>query len=56
MLGATRAEEIRPLLQKLLYDQEFPGRLVRGAEGRAAARSADAILALARDGDIRCVC
>jgi hypothetical protein len=56
MLGATRAEEIRPLLDKLLYDQEFPGRLVRGAEGRAAARSADAILALARDGDTRCVC
>jgi hypothetical protein len=48
MLGAARAEEIRPLLEKLLYDQEFAGRLVRGAEGRAAARSADAILALAR--------
>jgi hypothetical protein len=56
MLGAARADEIRPLLDKLLYDQEFPRRLIRGAEGRAATRSADAILALARDGDQRCAC
>ena len=47
MLGAARAEEIRPLLKKLLYDQEFPGRLIRGTGVRAAERSADAILALA---------
>jgi hypothetical protein len=47
MLGAGSADEIRAALTKLLYDQEFPRRLVRGAEGRAAARSADAILALA---------
>jgi hypothetical protein len=56
MLGAGSAEEIRASLLKLLYDQEFPKRLVRGAEGRAAARSADAILALARDGESKCAC
>jgi hypothetical protein len=56
MLGAGSAEEIRAALLKLLYDQEFPKRLVRGAEGRAAARSADAILALARDGETKCAC
>ncbi len=47
MLGARSTDEIRPALDKLLYDQEFRGRLVHGAEGRAASRSADAILALA---------
>jgi hypothetical protein len=56
MLGAGSAEEIRASLLKLLYDQEFPKRLVRGAVGRAAARSADAILALARDGESKCAC
>lgn len=56
MLGAGTVEEIRAALDKLLYDQEFRSRLVRGAEGRAAARSADAILALAKDGDSQCVC
>jgi CDP-glycerol glycerophosphotransferase (TagB/SpsB family) len=56
MLGAGGAEEIRASLLKLLYDQEFPKRLVRGAVGRAAARSADAILALARDGESKCAC
>jgi hypothetical protein len=56
MLGGGSAEEIRASLLKLLYDQEFPKRLVRGAEGRAAARSADAILALARDGESKCAC
>jgi hypothetical protein len=48
MLGAVSTEEIRASLGKLLYDQEFPKRLVRAAGGRAAARSADAILALAQ--------
>jgi len=56
MLGAGTVEEIQASLKKLLYDQEFPRRLVRRAEGRAAARSADAILALSNDGDLTCVC
>jgi hypothetical protein len=51
MLGAGSAEEIRQALGKLLYDQEFrskfqPGRTARN--GRAAAASADAIMALRR--------
>ena len=56
MLGAATDAEIRAALGRLLYDQEFRGSLVRGTEGRAAARAADAILALAADGDARCVC
>ena len=56
MLGAGTSEEIRAELAKLLYDKEFRGRLVRASEGRAAASSAEAILALAGNGDSRCVC
>jgi hypothetical protein len=61
MLGARSADEIRSALDKLLYDQEFRGRLAHGAEGRAASRSADAILALAGsrgsgDREQPCVC
>jgi len=56
MLGAATDAEIRAALGRLLYDQEFRGSLGRGTEGRAAARAADAILALAADGDARCVC
>jgi hypothetical protein len=60
MLGGRTRGEIRAALDRLLYDQEFRSRLVRGAEGRAASRSADAILALARDRDFgdraQCVC
>jgi hypothetical protein len=48
MLGAAATEEIRTSLSKLLYDQEFRGRLVRTPEGRPAERSAEAILALAK--------
>jgi hypothetical protein len=51
MLGAESVEEMQASLRRLLYDQEFPRRLVRGAEAGAAARSADAILALARQRD-----
>ena len=47
MLGAGSAVEIRAGIARLLYDQEFRGRLARATEGRAAARAADAILALA---------
>ena len=47
MLGAGSAVEIRAAIARLLYDQEFRGRLARATEGRAAARAADAILALA---------
>ena len=56
MLGAATDEEIRAALGRLLYDQELRSSLVRGTEGRAAARAADAILAVAADGDARCVC
>src|SRR5689334_6049500 len=51
MLGAGTAEEIRAGLTRLLYDQEFRSTLARAAEGRAASRSADAILALAVEHD-----
>jgi hypothetical protein len=51
MLGASSEAEIREALAKLLYDQEFRGRIARrrvdGAADSAAA-SADAILALRR--------
>ena len=53
--GAGTADEIRAALAKVLYDQEFRSRIgVDGGAGRApgdgqaAARSAEAILALAR--------
>lgn len=55
MVGAGTAEEIRAGLSKVLYDQEFRSTIERGAaarrsggDGRAAARSAEAILALAQ--------
>ena len=53
MAGAGTAEEIRAALAKVLYNQEFRSKIGTGAgshghaDGRAAARSADAILALA---------
>jgi hypothetical protein len=46
MLGAEHPDDIGALLKKLLYNEGFSDRLVRGAEGRAAALSAEAILAL----------
>lgn len=57
MLGAGTAEEIRAALSKVLYDQEFRSRIERdagagraGGDGLAAARAAEAILALAKRG------
>jgi hypothetical protein len=57
MLGAGTEEEIRAALSKVLYDQEFRSTIERGAatarsggDGQAAARSAEAILALAKRG------
>lgn len=57
MVGAGTAEEIRAALSKVLYDQEFRSTIERGAAavrsegaGQAAARSAEAILALAKRG------
>ena len=53
MAGATGSEEIRSILGKLLYNQEFrdkvksPAAHRGGHDGRAASRSAEAILALA---------
>ena len=53
MTGATGSEEIRAVLAKLLYNQEFrdkvgsPAAQQGGRDGRAASRSAEAILALA---------
>ena len=53
MAGATGPEEIRTVLAKLLYNQEFrdklgsPAAQQGGRDGRAASRSAEAILALA---------
>lgn len=49
MLGASSPGEIGGALSRLLYDQEFRGRLERGraaGTGNAAAASADVILAL----------
>jgi len=53
MRGGRTAEEIRAVLNEVLYDQEF-GSTVRGqsdrrvpTDGRSAERSADAVLALA---------
>lgn len=56
MLGAGPVEEIRTALAKVLYDQEFRSRVHSRAvhpahnDGQAAARSAEAILALPRAG------
>jgi UDP-N-acetylglucosamine 2-epimerase len=57
MLGAGTAEEIRSALSKVLYNQEFRSTIEReatagrsGGDGQAAARSAEAILALAQRG------
>ena len=58
MAGATATSEIEPTLHRILYDEEFRLQLERargdylrrfaiGSDGRAAARSADAVLALA---------
>lgn len=55
MLGAGSPQEIRDALSRVLYDQEFHRSIrrspVANAGGRAAARSADAILALAKRTD-----
>lgn len=56
MLGAAADDDIPAALDRVLYDREFRSRLVRATESRAAARAAEAILALAPDGDARCVC
>ncbi|HYT65042.1 MAG TPA: hypothetical protein VEL51_01395 [Vicinamibacterales bacterium] len=52
MAGATSAEEIQAALARLLYDQEFLSKFQRnrvtGAMGGSAARSAEAILRLAK--------
>lgn len=56
MVGAGPAAEIRTALAKVLYDKEFRSRIRQSAvhpsqhDGRAASRSAEAILALARPG------
>ena len=57
MLGAGTADEIQAALSKVLYDQEFRSMIEReaatgraGGGGQAAARSAEAILALAKRG------
>lgn len=58
MAGAAGAADIEPTLRRILYDQEFRLRIDRsraeyfkqfaiGSDGRAAARAADAVLALA---------
>jgi hypothetical protein len=58
MAGAATAAEIEPSLRRILYDEEFRLQIGRsraayferfaiGCDGRAAARSADAVLALA---------
>jgi hypothetical protein len=55
MAGASAPEEIQPGLARVLYDQEFRSMIERGpaaggseGDGRAAARSAQAILGLSR--------
>jgi hypothetical protein len=58
MAGAASASDIGPTLQRILYDEEFRLQIERargdylrgfgiGSDGRAAARSADAVLTLA---------
>jgi UDP:flavonoid glycosyltransferase YjiC (YdhE family) len=56
MIGAGPAAEIRAALAKVLYDQELRSKIRASAvapgedDGRAASRSAEAILALADRG------
>ena len=67
MAGAARPSEIGPMLERILYDEQFRLQIDRtrreylarfgiGSDGRAAARSADAVLALIdpdrRDGSL----
>jgi hypothetical protein len=58
MAGAATAADIEPTLRRILYDQEFRlqiercrgeylGRYAIASDGRAADRSAEAVLALA---------
>jgi hypothetical protein len=60
MAGAATRSDIEPALRRILYDKEFRQQIERsrgeyfkrfaiGSDGRAAARSADAVLALAPD-------
>jgi len=60
MAGAAARSDIEPVLRRILYDEDFRLQIERsrgeyftrfaiGSDGRAAARSADAVLALARD-------
>ena len=59
LAGAARPAEIRPLLERILYDQEFRQQLERArrvfleesgmrSDGRAAVRSAEAVLEIVR--------
>jgi hypothetical protein len=61
MAGAQRPSEIGPMLERILYDEQFRLQIDRtrseylarfgiGSDGRAAARSADAVLALINPG------
>jgi hypothetical protein len=61
MAGASTQSEIAPMLERILYDEEFRlqiertrigylGRFGIASDGRAAARSADAVLALTKHG------
>jgi hypothetical protein len=61
MAGAPRPSEIGPMLERILYDEQFRLQIDRtrseylarfgiGSDGRAAARSADAVLALINPG------
>jgi predicted glycosyltransferase len=61
MAGAASVSEIAPALRRILYDEEFRLQIERGrgdylarfgiaSDGRAAARSADAVLALISHG------
>jgi len=60
MAGAATRSDIEPALRRILYDEEFRLQIERsrgeyfkrfaiGSDGRAAARSADAVLGLARE-------
>jgi capsular polysaccharide biosynthesis protein len=64
MAGAATVGEIAPALRRILYDEEFRLQIERGrgaylarfgiaSDGRAAARSADAVLALINHGSRR---
>jgi hypothetical protein len=61
MAGAQSPSQIGPMLQRILYDEEFRLQIDRtrgeylarfgiGSDGRAAARSADAVVALIKPG------